>query len=165
MSGILILVLVKACNGTVYNHMTTVFKDQYAICLVPFAVVNWYNNHHDDVIKWKHFPRYWPIVRGIHRSPVNSPHKGHWRCDLMFSSICAGINGWLNNREAGDLKRHRPHYDVTVMTVRIGDSVFKLLTHLLMSDVVVIVEKCAPQIIMLFILMPQSIFDKRSTLV
>ena len=31
---------------------------------------------HDDVIKWKHFPRYWPFVRVIHRSPVNSPHKG-----------------------------------------------------------------------------------------
>ena len=28
---------------------------------------------HDDVIKWKHFPCYWPFVRGIHRSPVNSP--------------------------------------------------------------------------------------------
>ena len=35
--------------------------------------------YHDDVIKWKHFPRYWPFVRGIHRSPVNSPHKGQWR--------------------------------------------------------------------------------------
>ena len=22
---------------------------------------------HDDVIKWKHTPRYWPFVRGIHR--------------------------------------------------------------------------------------------------
>ena len=32
--------------------------------------------YHDDVIKWKHFPRYWPFVRRIHRSPVNSPHKG-----------------------------------------------------------------------------------------
>ena len=31
---------------------------------------------HDDVIKWKHFPRNWPFVRAIHRSPVNSPHKG-----------------------------------------------------------------------------------------
>ena len=40
---------------------------------------------HDDVIKWKHFPRYWPFVRGIHRSPVNSPHKGQWRGALMFS--------------------------------------------------------------------------------
>ena len=34
---------------------------------------------------------------------------------LMFSLICAWINGWLNNRQAGDLKRHRAHYDVTVM--------------------------------------------------
>ena len=32
---------------------------------------------HDDVIKWKHFPCYWPFVRGIHRSPVNSPPKCH----------------------------------------------------------------------------------------
>ena len=48
--------------------------------------------NHDDVIKWNHFPRYWPFVRGIHRSPVNSPHKGQWRGALMFSLICAWIN-------------------------------------------------------------------------
>ena len=30
---------------------------------------------HDDVIKWKHFPRYWPFVRGIHRVSVNSHTK------------------------------------------------------------------------------------------
>ena len=52
---------------------------------------------HDDVIKWKHFPRYWPFVRRIHRSPVNSPHKGQWCGALMFSLICARINGWVNN--------------------------------------------------------------------
>ena len=28
---------------------------------------------HDDVIKWKHFPRNWPFVRGIHR-PRWIPH-------------------------------------------------------------------------------------------
>ena len=70
---------------------------------------------HDDVIKWKHFPRYWPFVRGIHRSPVNSPHKGQWRGALMFSLISVWINGWVNNREAGDLRRHHGHYDVIVM--------------------------------------------------
>ena len=43
---------------------------------------------HDDVIKWKHLPRYWPFVRGIHRSQVNSPHNGQWRGALMFSLIC-----------------------------------------------------------------------------
>ena len=71
---------------------------------------------HDDVIKWKHFPRNWPFVRGIHRSPVNSPHKDQWRGALMFSLICVWINGWVNNREAGDLRRYRAHYDVIVMT-------------------------------------------------
>ena len=70
---------------------------------------------HDDVIKWKHFPRYWPFVRGIHRSPVNSPHKSQCHGALMFSLICARINGWVNNREAGDLRRHRGHYGVSVM--------------------------------------------------
>ena len=59
----------------------------------------------DDVIKWKHFPRYWPFVRGIHR----------WRGALMFSLIYAWINGWVNNREAGDLRRFPAHYDVIVM--------------------------------------------------
>ena len=63
----------------------------------------------------KHFPRYCPFVRGIHRSPVNSPHKGQWRGALMFSLIYAWLNGEVNNREAGDLRRHRAHYDVTVM--------------------------------------------------
>ena len=71
--------------------------------------------YHDDVIKWKHFPRYWPFVRGIHRSPVNSPHKGQWRGALMFTLICARINAWVNNREAGDFRRYRTHSDVIVM--------------------------------------------------
>ena len=61
------------------------------------------------------FPRYWPFVRGIHRSPVNSPHKGQWCGVLMFSLICAWINGWVNNGEDGDLRRHRAHYYDTVM--------------------------------------------------
>ena len=69
----------------------------------------------DDVIKWKHFPRYWPFVRGMHRLPMNSPHKGQWRGALMFSLICTRRNGWVNNRNAGDLRCHRAHYNVTVM--------------------------------------------------
>ena len=70
---------------------------------------------HDDFIKWKHLLRYWPFVRGFHRPPVNSPHKGQWRGALMFSFICVWINAWVNNREAGDLRRYRAHYDVTLM--------------------------------------------------
>ena len=43
------------------------------------------------------------------------PHKGQWRGALMFSLTCAWIIGWVNNGEAGDFRRHRAHYDVTVM--------------------------------------------------
>ena len=44
-----------------------------------------------------------------------SPHKGQWRGALMFTLICARINGRVNNREAGDLRRNRAHYDVIVV--------------------------------------------------
>ena len=83
------------------------------------------NQYHDDVIKWKHLPRSWPFVWGIHRLPVNSLHKGQWRGALMFSLICVWINGWVNNLEACDLRRYRAHYDVTVMLflqcIRVND--------------------------------------------
>ena len=74
---------------------------------------------HDDVIKWKHFLRHCPFVRGIHRSPVDFPHKGQWRPALMFSLICAWANVWTNKRDAGDLRRYRAHYDVIVMLSRV----------------------------------------------
>ena len=77
---------------------------------------HYWSIYHDDVIKWKHFPGNWPFVRGIHRSPVNFPHKGQWRGALMFSSIYARINDWVNNREAGDLRRQHGHYDVIAMS-------------------------------------------------
>ena len=84
---------------------------------------------HDDVIKWKHFPRNWPFVRGIHRSPVNSPHKGQWRGALMFSLICVWINNWVSNREAGDSRRYRAHYDVSVMIVTVEALVYTMLWY------------------------------------
>ena len=102
-------------------HWTS--KLQYIPSLYCYKRVPISHNHevcqmatiHDDVIKWKHFPRYWPFEWGIHRSPVNSPHKGQWRWALMFSLICTWMNGWVNNREAGDMRRHLAHYDVTTM--------------------------------------------------
>ena len=73
---------------------------------------------------WRHqmdrfFLRYWPFLRGIHRSPVNSSHNGQRRGALMFSLLCTWINGWVNNREAGDLRRLRTHYDVNVMNISV----------------------------------------------
>ena len=82
---------------------------------------------HDDVIKWKHFPRYWPFVREIHRSPVYSLHKGQWHGALMISLICI----WINNWDAGDLRRHRAHNDVTPMWWRSTTKKNKA-THMIM---------------------------------
>ena len=67
-----------------------------------------------------------PFVRGIHRSSVDSPHKGRWRGAMMFSLVCAWTNGWASNRDPGDFRRHSAHYDVTVM-----DNFY--VTHLLTS--------------------------------
>ena len=68
---------------------------------------------------WRHqmetFSALLAICGGIQRSPVISPHKGQWRGALMFSLVCVWINGWVNNREAGNLIRYRAHYDVSVM--------------------------------------------------
>ena len=102
--------------------------EMYALCRAPWVSINYSGTfrwvqttrfflcqHDSDVIKWKHLPRHWPFVRGNHRSPVNSPHKDQWRRALMFPLIFAWIIGWVNNREAGDLRRLLGHHDVTVM--------------------------------------------------
>ena len=82
-------------------------------------------SNHDDVIKWKHFPRYWLSVRGIQRTPVNSPHKDRRRRALRFSLIFAWTNSWANNGDAGDLRRNRAHYNVIVMLASNGADAFE----------------------------------------
>ena len=95
-------------------NVSTLLEDiNFIVLIITITYITQLN--HDDVIKWKHIPRYWPFVRGIHRSPVGSPHKGQRRGALMFSLICAWLNGWVNNREAGDLRRHCAHNDVIIM--------------------------------------------------
>ena len=78
----------------------------------PFTVksLNW-----RQLFKWKYFPRHCPFARGLHWSPVNPPHKGQWHGSLMFSLICPCINGWVNNRKAGDWRRYCAQHDVIVM--------------------------------------------------
>ena len=81
----------------------------------------------DEFSWWRHqmetFSALLAVCAGNSPVPVNSPHKGQWRGALMFSLICARINDWVNNREAGDLRRYRGHYDVIVMTHPFPDQV------------------------------------------
>ena len=107
----------------------------YSISLNAIQCTRWCTNYsncfayHDIVIKWKHFPRYWPFVRGIHRWPVNSPHKGQWRGALMFSLICVWVNSRINNRKAGDLRRYSAHHcnDIIVMIFTIFNTTGQLI--------------------------------------
>ena len=94
------------CNAI--SHWLSPYSDK------SLDVIHWNidvnASDHDDVNKWKHYPRYWPFVSGIHRW-----HKGQRLGALMSSLICVWINSLANNHEACDLRRHRAHYDVTVM--------------------------------------------------
>ena len=123
-----VLLEFQYCNINVFIWILTVFSLQFSPCcyhicgiycfvisarvrvlhvLIPYV--------RDDVIKWKHVPRYWPFVQGIHRWPVNSPHQVQWRGALMFPLIFAWTNSWVNTRDASDLRCHHAHYDVTAM--------------------------------------------------
>ena len=93
-----VLLLVYAC-------------DLHPIFYGCFTDVDSHRACHEDVIKWKHFPRYWPFVRGIHRWLAQSVVTR----SIGVFLICAWIYVWVNNAEAGDLRRHRTHYDVIVM--------------------------------------------------
>ena len=77
---------VQLSSKTLYNNF-----DEYLLSYIHKLrdnidehVTQFYLPDHDDVIKWKHFPRYWPFVWEIRRSPVNSPHTGQWRGALFF---------------------------------------------------------------------------------
>ena len=108
---------------------------------LPCIHTHTFNTHtctHFHIHSWwcyQHFPRYWPFVAS---NAVNSMHKGQWRRALMFSLICAWINGWVNKGEAGVLRCHHAHHDVTVMFTLAAITgpptvVFRLFTNLVTS--------------------------------
>ena len=104
----------RHCICNVFSHWLRPFsgdlrhliENRFLVLLSPF---------HDNVIKWKHSLHYWPSVMGIHCSLVDSPHKSQWHRALVFSLVCACINGWVNNWDACDLRCPHTHYDVAVM--------------------------------------------------
>ena len=99
----------RACAQHFLSFLDTEMKQWYPIVMSS---------------NWNIFRRHWPFVRKIHRSPVDSPHKGQWRGASVFSLICARTNGWANIGDAGDLRRHHTHYDVTVMLAAWGTNFF-----------------------------------------
>ena len=78
---------------------------------IRYTYISWW--HHQKEI----FSMLLAICAG--NSMVNSPPKGQWWGALMFSLICAWTNSWVNNWDAGDLRRHHAHYD-TVFKISVG---------------------------------------------
>ena len=87
-------------NTCIYNSM---------FLFLPCSLMTWWRHQMET------FSALLSLCAGNSPVPVNSPHEGQWRGALMFSLICARKNDWVNNREAGDLRRHRGHYGVIVM--------------------------------------------------
>ena len=82
--------------------------------IFPLFLV-WTSCWYDDVIKWKHFPRYWPFVQGINRSWLILHIKASDVELWCFLWSAPEFKKSVNNHEAGDWRRHRAHYDVIVM--------------------------------------------------
>ena len=110
---------------------------QSIACNLLIQTVLQNQGNHDDVNKWNHFALYGPFVRGIHRPPMTSPHRPVTR-SLMFSVICARINVWVNNGEAGDLRRHRAHYDVTMVVMIAVVAYVRVLINVKLPNVIYI---------------------------
>ena len=107
-------------NKVIFCLVVCLFFSQFGdkfLCSYDYQALSW---RFENITWWRHqmetFSALLALCEG--KSPVNSPRKGQWRGALMFPLICARINGWANNREAGDLTRHRAHYDVTVMRIQ-----------------------------------------------
>ena len=103
----------------------------YLICSTVGVPLRYHE--YDDVIKWKHFPRYWPFVRGIHRSPVKSPHKGQWRGVL---ALCEG-----NSPVPGEIPSQRPvtrSFDV-FFDLRLNKRLSKTIVRLMNWDAIALI--------------------------
>ena len=115
-SEIWVLLKVNTINYTLIDTMTVIWAKLLNFLIACVHWLSWFSTNYyyqfvsfqfiiervwqlihleeyDDVIKWKYFQRYWPFVRRIQWSLVNSPHKGHWCGGLMLSLICAWIKG------------------------------------------------------------------------
>ena len=107
--------------SVIWSAMIFMWRHSNALATKVLASkIDWKDGLHACKSWWRHqmetFSALLAICAGESPIPVNSPHKGQWRGALMFSLICACIGSWVNNRKAGDLKRHRAHYDVSVMS-------------------------------------------------
>ena len=149
------LPLAVSCQWTVFKLPHFHYTVWIFFLLKAYSLLNTWWRHQMET-----FSALLAICAGNSPVPVNSPHKGQWRGALMFSLICTRINGWVNNGEAGDLRRNSAHYDVTVMIkqYRIYPMKYAHCSVMLCFVVVVLSIRCG------FIWCPLPIFFRITSL-
>ena len=110
-------------NATVYHVITSYSITEYsgnqaiqAVFINPWFMWNvrwghWYQSCHDDVIKWKHFPRCWPFLRGIHRWIPHAQRSVTRSFDFFFDlrsnkRLSKQWWGWWFETSSSPLWRH-----------------------------------------------------------
>ena len=125
-----------------YNKIYKQRSAYYRVCWAPVFwcsfVISWWRHQMET------FSALLAICAGNSPSPVNSPHKGQWRRALMFSLICAWINGWINNGDAGDLRSHRAHYDVIIMYSFVVIFRFEQFAGIVVASGKLVLNYCSP---------------------
>ena len=111
----------RSDNCECYPHTPKTPKEHVAIITVSITLTSALSSQSSFCNSfeawWRHqmetFPRYWPFVFTVHRWIPRTKASDAELCCFLWS--VPWICGWANNREAGDLRRQRAHYDVIVM--------------------------------------------------
>ena len=119
------------------SNLTFAERMQQLRTLQKWVIGDYLISFRYNVAWWRHHMETFSVLLALSagnspvtgESPVNSPHKGQWRRALVFSLICAWINGWVNNRETVDLRWHRAHYGVIVMLQSVARNTEALKGH------------------------------------
>ena len=99
-------------------RMFVLTNDEHCKRVFLVLVVYFLYIYHDDVIRWKHSPRYWPFGRELTGDtghlwiPLTKASDAELWCFLWSARE---QTDWVNNPDAGDLRRHRAHYDFTLI--------------------------------------------------
>ena len=90
-----------------------------------------YHLYHDNVIKWKHFPHYWPFVRGIYRSPQRPMTQSF---DVFFDQrpikrLSKQSWGWWFETHSPPLWRHSNAKQMLLPQLPLSTHIYDILRH------------------------------------
>ena len=112
------------CRSYVYIYYASFFVSILLLCAM--AVDRWVLPQNDDVMQLKRFSCDCPFVRGIHRSPVDSPHKG--TVTRGFRDVHFGVSlNKLMNKQSSCLWIETPIGSFDVVVMKMGNGIMGAL--------------------------------------